>query len=963
MSLAIEALRQVCQADGTEVYGVTLRDVDIKTALVIPEKDNGIEIQLRLQELSETWYSFAVESITDDQWTIHCEGRIAANHNPQSSQRKLESRVNLSKLIQRVPGKRWYKAFDRVGFEYGPTFQPLSQIRTNGKDHDAAANVDVSTESGVMDGESRYILHPSTIDACLQLIIISINAGLHKEMSCGVVPLQMEEVNLWFPYEEAGSKGHAVAWTDELNGRYFNTHTKLATESGQLILDVKSMRCVSYEAAVPQNATEVRNREPYMEVSWKPDVATLTSPQVARAYPDVQSDVEAVGKVTELISHKNTINSVILLGESSVEYIDTLKQYLPSTTTFTMAEFSADILDKVQSSVQDDRTSTLLLPKDLSEWSEAITVKHGLVILGESVLQGRSQTSLLDTVKPFIAENGSLVSLVSDNLDGKFSKALSLCGYSDVGFQFNCSNTSVIHSQPLDSNGGAQDTDDKVVIATIDPQRISTQNIVRQLQDRGCNVTSEDLSKVDAAKASKIVIDDMDGTLISELRKDVFDALQKILCSNKPIVWLTSGVNQGKVIFGGMSQGFLRAIRSEQAAAQITLLDVDIDESLGCICEALYQKLENVATKNSGKDTDFWLHQGVTYVSRLVPNTSLNDRLSAGADTTKQSALPAETALSGKIVNAELNFCPSAPTNRGLMNSEVDIQVEASELQPEESQSDSDPPKIIIGKVLRVGSSMDKAAIGQKMAVYTKEVYSTVVRASERLCINAAGFDIAQLAATLPNLCRAVTCLKAGNVEPGEHALVLPTPLPIVGAMSGLSRAFNFKVTLVVETEEEKEECLVRYHVPSGSVLLAKETEAIRRLVSEDSVSAPSAVIASDFSPLSQEIWRHMPAMSRFVLNDGSVDARPDALPFTKGASFIPTGIGALYRQNQASAILKSAVEILKVHPQLMVQQPTVHDISTLEIAKETSDSKKSDEDVVAYNYGQSSIKVCNCFE
>lgn len=47
MSLAIEALRQVNQTEGIEIDGVTLRDVDIKTPLVIPEKENGIEIQLR----------------------------------------------------------------------------------------------------------------------------------------------------------------------------------------------------------------------------------------------------------------------------------------------------------------------------------------------------------------------------------------------------------------------------------------------------------------------------------------------------------------------------------------------------------------------------------------------------------------------------------------------------------------------------------------------------------------------------------------------------------------------------------------------------------------------------------------------------------------------------------------------------------------------------------------------------
>lgn len=967
MSLAIEALRQVYQTECSEIHGVTLRDVDIKTALVIPEKDNGIEIQLRFQELAMVekttmWYSFAVESITDERWTTHCEGRIAANHNLPTSPRKLDSPVSLSKLTQRVPGKRWYKAFNRVGFEYGPAFQPLTQIRTNGKDHEAAANVDVATESGVMDGESRYILHPSTIDACLQLIIISINAGLHKEMACGVVPLQMEEVNLWFPNDQAGSKGHAIAWTDELNGRYFNTHTKLATESGELVLDVKSMRCVSYEAAVPQNATQTRKREPYMEVSWKPDVTTLTSPQAVRLHPHVQSKTDAATKIAELINHKGAIESVILLGESLIELTGTLKQNLPQTTTFTLG-LSPKALDHFRSSIEDDRTSTVLLSEDFSEWSETISARYGLLIIGECMLQAQNQTGLLETVKPFIAENGSLISVVKDSSVNNFSKALTLCGYSDLGFQFQLSNTSVLYSRLPDSKNSVQDTDDKLVIVTMDPSRPSIQSIAEQLRAKGCNVDTESISGVKVSDFTKIIIDDMEGTMLSKLRTDVFEALQKILCSSLPVVWLTSGVNKGEVVFGGMSQGFLRAIRSEQAAAQITLLDVDVDESLECIGKTLHQKFGNVATKNSGKDTDFWLHQGVTYVSRVVPNATLNDRLSPTTDNTKQSVLPAETALGSKIVNGELNFCPRAAETRELSDLEAEIQVEASEFQADDLQSDNEPPRIVLGKVLRVGSSMDAATVGQTMAVYTKAGYSTMVRTTEHMCVNTAGFDVAHLAATLPNLCKAVNCLKAGYVEPGEHALVLPAPLSIIGAIAGLSRAFKFQITLVVETEEEKQEIVLRYHVPSESIVLAEATETIRNLVSRKSDNAPSIVIANDFSPLSQEIWRHMPAMGRFVLSDGSVDARPDALPFTKGASFIPTGIGALYRQSQASAILKSTLDILRIHRELLVQEPALFDIGALEDMKRVSDSSATlNNGVVAYNYGESSVKVCALF-
>lgn len=137
---------------------VTLRDIVIGVALVIPDTDDGVEVQLRLQESPKTttqtiWYSFAVESISHGRWTLHCEGLIA----PQTSleNRDSSSPVDVSKLIQRVTSKRWYNAFHRVGFQYEGSFQPLSQIRTNRKYHHAAANVKTSVESSLMPAESR----------------------------------------------------------------------------------------------------------------------------------------------------------------------------------------------------------------------------------------------------------------------------------------------------------------------------------------------------------------------------------------------------------------------------------------------------------------------------------------------------------------------------------------------------------------------------------------------------------------------------------------------------------------------------------------------------------------------------------------------------------------------------------------------------------------------------------------
>ena len=966
MSLAIEALRQVHEINDLQVNGVTFRDLDIKTALVIPDTDTGIEIELRFQRMTTSekgtiWYTFAVESIADERWTTHCEGRIAANHNIPKSPRKLVSPVDLSKLTQRTSGKRWYEAFHRVGFEYGPTFQPLNQIRTNGKDHDAAANVQITTESGLMEGESRYILHPLTIDACLQLIIISINAGLHKEMACGVVPLQMEEVNLWFPGEAAGSRGHAVAWTDELDGRYFNTHTKLATESGEVVLDVRSLRCVAYEAAVPQVAAPVRKREPYMEVSWKPDITSMTPSQALQAYPDIQSETDSIGKVVELFHHKSPLGSVLVLGTPIQEVIEALGEYIPLSASFTVGDTSAEQLDHFQSNNKDDRISTLLLPQDISEWNESIIKSQDFLIVGKSIHESYPEVGLLSRLKTFMSTKGKMISSVGSEDGDGFTKKLALSSFSRPELRFDLPDTSIILSSAAPYQNGVAHPPNDLAIVTLDQKKPLLHELARLLKERDCNVNITELSGVDTSNSTKIIIYDIEGDMLSALNAETFESLKTILCSGMPIVWLTAGVNQGKTIPGGMSQGFLRAIRSEQAAARITLLDVDTDESHQSIAETLLGKLDTVATKDSGADTEFWLHKGILQIGRILPNDTLNERSSKVHSPAEETLLPAETSLRGKVVDGELRFYRKVPVD--LSDSEVELQVSASEFRLSDLQSNNERPRIVVGKIHKVGNDVDSAMIGQNVVAYTKDAYSTIVKVTKDLAISFSGFEASELAATLPNLCRAVDCtVKTGKIHSQEHALLLPMSIPVLGAIVGLSRALGFKLTVVVETKEDKEECLSKYQIDADSIFLKEEIEAIENLLSNSTGEKPSLAIASDFSAFSQEIWRFMPAMSRFVLNDGVFEEALDALPFTRGVSFLSTGIDTIHRRNPSATaeLLRSTLDLLKKHKGSLIKKAATFDVGLLKETKTITEGSTYNENaVIAYNYNESSVKVC----
>lgn len=81
--MAVEAVTQVYQAadNSQAITGFRLRDISIKTALVIPDDDDGVEVLLNLRNVGmdggNKWYGFSIKSISNDIWTEHSSGLVA----------------------------------------------------------------------------------------------------------------------------------------------------------------------------------------------------------------------------------------------------------------------------------------------------------------------------------------------------------------------------------------------------------------------------------------------------------------------------------------------------------------------------------------------------------------------------------------------------------------------------------------------------------------------------------------------------------------------------------------------------------------------------------------------------------------------------------------------------------------------------------------------------------------------
>ncbi|KAF5962585.1 putative polyketide synthase [Fusarium bulbicola] len=975
LSLACEALLQTSDNSGLKVESVTFRNVAIKLALIVPETDNGIEIQLHLSKTDGKWFSFSIESLSEGEWRMHCQGLIAANHRMGPLASGSKHPVDTSKLTQRVTGKRWYDAFHRVGFEYGPSFQPLATIHTDSRYHQAAAEISILTKSELVQGESRYFVHPSTIDGCLQLIIIALNNGLHAEIQNGAVPIEIDEMSLWPASADIDNTlGHSVAWINELSGRYATSHTRLETKNGRMLMDLSNLRLVAYEAAVPQKAQTERQREPYMQTLWKPDIDLLTNKSAFHLLSTAKRDQDALAAIVELEQHKRATNSVLFIGQWDVEVFTTVASKISKDTRILLADPSEAHLEAI---VADGR-----LPKNVSTFLfEAGALKsvlesadpQDLVIVGAVAFEEPILREIfVQDIKPRTSENGKIIFSVPKVLDTKLSRFVSICDMADAALQVDLSGSSVscyavASSQAAAShangytNGHASGHANGHVNGNGDGQLNGQLNghtngyttghsnghtngytnghingdsygpqVITIYTDEGASVLNSlwagitERSKVQAnlrspqdalAKIStsdKLIIDGKAWNLC-EMDEESFASLKKIITSGAPILWLTTGVQEGKNTMGSSAAGFLRSIRSEDASAKITLLDVHTMESNLTVQNAVLTLLDKIDTKESESDTEYWLRDATLHIPRIAPNTALNDAYNANLGSVRELPIPRDVPLQGTIDQGKLVFqqVPQSPVAGG----EILLRVECSSFEAADLQTQqTTAPRVLVGTDI---------LNGQKMVTFAPSPFITSFKTGQALATLCSDLNSEDLVATLPQLADALNTIKYGaGVQTNDHVLLLSAPIPFTRAVITLSKAWGFHLTLV-RTEGDSQDF--------GDIasLLVSDVEGIMALL-RDTEHAPNAVVSHDFSPLSSEVWRHLPANARFLLNGSAVEGCLDSLPFSRGATFQTTSLNTIHKKQPArlGGLLREAVELVQQHKAF--QSPDVYVIDDI---------------------------------
>lgn len=271
----------------------------------------------------------------------------------------------------------WNQRLRDLGFDFGSTFQNMTDICSDGKTHAATSDMVIRQNCGIMIGESRYALHPACIDSCLQLFIVSIYAGRLGDVASGTVLTHFEEVTIWppAPSQIDNTQASVHAWTSKRGNRAFLCSAQLLAHDGELLADFVNVRALSYEVAIPQRLNDSLTQDRYLQLEWKADIAYLETSK------DVDILQPSIGLLVDLFVHKNAALRILCLDAKLAPAILEVHPLLDITVTAN----SEMLLQKLRNDYAGYKTtkfSLLDITRGLADQG-IVDVTYDMVILTE----------------------------------------------------------------------------------------------------------------------------------------------------------------------------------------------------------------------------------------------------------------------------------------------------------------------------------------------------------------------------------------------------------------------------------------------------------------------------------------------------------------------------------------------------------------------------------------------------
>lgn len=328
--MAGESMRQLSNGN-LESYAV--RDFSITSALLL-RLDEKLKLRTRLRpvelagEMSQ-WYEIQITSYDGSHWVERCVSKVSPRSAPSSNDPDVPHPKDT--LQRHVARAYWYDVLESSGLKYGPAFQGLDEISTAPTEHKAVATISSFEDT------TKYILHPVTMDQCLQIVMVAACKGQGRLLTELSIVTAIEHLVVfsggWAKLKVGGmaAKSRSGGLTGDVS---------VVSEDGHPILLMK--RCET--SLVPNDRPKCEDKL-FSFVKWDTDATYCNFNQ---ALAPSQPDDSTLLDVLKLLGHKNPKLRILELGNGADEttrlVLDALRSQYGERlySTYTYAATSLD---------------------------------------------------------------------------------------------------------------------------------------------------------------------------------------------------------------------------------------------------------------------------------------------------------------------------------------------------------------------------------------------------------------------------------------------------------------------------------------------------------------------------------------------------------------------------------------------------------------------------------------------
>jgi hypothetical protein len=187
ISMAGEAVQQVSSG---KIDSYELKDFNISSALIL-KPDEKLEMKTTLRPIETAapttpWYEIRITCYDGSHWVETCVGTVSPLIQPKFR----DSDVPLLKntFPRKITRDYWYNVMADIGLQYGPAFKILDEISTSITESSAVATI------SSFEDETKYVLHPTAIDQCFQILMVAAYQGQGRKIKKLSVPTFIEHL-------------------------------------------------------------------------------------------------------------------------------------------------------------------------------------------------------------------------------------------------------------------------------------------------------------------------------------------------------------------------------------------------------------------------------------------------------------------------------------------------------------------------------------------------------------------------------------------------------------------------------------------------------------------------------------------------------------------------------------------------------------------------------------------------